>query len=86
VGGVLLADEELKTEPLHLTIVGSKHDALAQSLWRAALQVPIGVLNGTMRAKVRCPILTCPTHHFPTQPRLFVAKERVRRPLKIRRF
>jgi len=40
VGGVLLADDELNTAPAHLTIVGGKHDALAQSLWRAALQLP----------------------------------------------
>ena len=40
VGGVLLADEELNTDPEHLTIVGSKHDPLAQSLWRAVLQAP----------------------------------------------
>lgn len=40
VGGVLLADEELNSEPAHLTIVGSKQDTLAQSLWRTALQVP----------------------------------------------
>jgi uncharacterized protein len=40
VGGVLLADEELNTEPAHLTIVGGKHDAMAQSLWRAVLEYP----------------------------------------------
>ncbi|HEY3861172.1 MAG TPA: DUF255 domain-containing protein [Verrucomicrobiae bacterium] len=40
VGGVLLVDEELNTEPVHLTVVGSKQDAQAQSLWRAALEGP----------------------------------------------
>jgi hypothetical protein len=40
VGGVLLADEELNTPPLHLAIVGSKHDASAQSLWGVALKGP----------------------------------------------
>jgi uncharacterized protein YyaL (SSP411 family) len=40
VGGVLLADEELNTEPAHLTIVGGKHDAAAQSLWQSALKYP----------------------------------------------
>jgi uncharacterized protein YyaL (SSP411 family) len=40
VGGVLLADEELKSEPAHLTVVGNKRDATAQSLWRAALKYP----------------------------------------------
>ena len=42
VGGVLLADEELNTEPAHLTIVGGKHDAAAQLLWQAALKYPSG--------------------------------------------
>ena len=40
VGGVLLADEELNTEPAHLAIVGGKHDPLALALWRVALQGP----------------------------------------------
>lgn len=40
VGGVLLADEELKTEPAHLTIVGSKKDDAAVSLWHEALKFP----------------------------------------------
>ena len=33
VGGVLVADEEFHTDPAHLTIVGSKQDAVAQSLF-----------------------------------------------------
>jgi uncharacterized protein YyaL (SSP411 family) len=40
VGGVLLADEELKSEPAHLTVVGSKRDVTAQSLWQAVLEYP----------------------------------------------
>jgi uncharacterized protein len=40
VGGVLLADEELHTEPAHVTIVGHKNDPAAQALWRAALKFP----------------------------------------------
>lgn len=40
VGGVLLADEELKAEPAHLTMVGSKHDLAARELWLAALKFP----------------------------------------------
>ncbi len=42
VGGVLLADEELNSEPAHVTIAGSKHDAAAHSLWLAALKLPAG--------------------------------------------
>jgi uncharacterized protein len=40
VGGVLLADEEMNSEPSHLTVVGGKQDGMAQALWRAALQGP----------------------------------------------
>jgi uncharacterized protein YyaL (SSP411 family) len=40
VGGVLLADLELNTEPAHLTVVGGKQDLVARSLWMAALQYP----------------------------------------------
>lgn len=40
VGGVLLADLELRGEPLHVTVVGSKHDAAAQSLFAAATRIP----------------------------------------------
>ena len=37
----LLADAELAAEPLHITVVGSKDDARAQALVRAALAVPV---------------------------------------------
>jgi hypothetical protein len=40
VGGVLLADEELNSEPTHLTIIGRKADPVAQSLWKVALGYP----------------------------------------------
>jgi hypothetical protein len=40
VGGVLMADEELNSDPLHLTVVASKNDASAQTLWRVILQGP----------------------------------------------
>ncbi len=39
--GILLADEELATEPTHITVVGHKDDALAQSLHAAALHYPL---------------------------------------------
>ena len=42
VGGILLADRELASEPLHITIVGSKNDPVARSLLRAALGWPKG--------------------------------------------
>jgi uncharacterized protein len=38
--GPLLADYELSTEPLHLTIVGSKNDQIAKSLFEQALRYP----------------------------------------------
>jgi hypothetical protein len=40
VGGVLLADLELNTEPAHLTIVGGKENSAAQALWKVALTYP----------------------------------------------
>ncbi len=40
-GGVLLADLELRTEPLHVTVVGPREDAGTQSLLRAAAAIPI---------------------------------------------
>jgi hypothetical protein len=40
VGGILLADREMAVEPLHVTIVGKKDDALARDLYAAALTIP----------------------------------------------
>jgi uncharacterized protein YyaL (SSP411 family) len=42
VGGILLADRELATEPLHLVVVGKKGDPTAAALYRAALTFPSG--------------------------------------------
>ncbi len=39
-GGVLLADEELGREPLHVTMSGSRTDPKALTLYRAALAAP----------------------------------------------
>ena len=38
--GILLLDDELKQDPLHLTIVGSKKDDHARKLFRAAVLTP----------------------------------------------
>lgn len=38
--GILLADAELRGEPLHLTIVGAKDDPAAKALFAAALKQP----------------------------------------------
>jgi uncharacterized protein YyaL (SSP411 family) len=40
VGGLLLAEEEARTDPVHVAIVGAKADPVAQALYAAALQVP----------------------------------------------
>ena len=40
VGGILLANRELTTSPLHITVVGSKTDTSASSLFQAALKLP----------------------------------------------
>ena len=42
VGGILLADREVNSEPLHVTIVGAKSDARAAALYREALASPRG--------------------------------------------
>jgi uncharacterized protein YyaL (SSP411 family) len=39
-GGVLLADLELRTDPLHVTVVGPRTDPATQSLLRAANAIP----------------------------------------------
>lgn len=40
VGGILLADLEMRQEPLHVTVVGAKRDATAQALFAAAAKIP----------------------------------------------
>jgi uncharacterized protein len=40
VAGILLANRELTTPPLHVTVVGSKTDATAASLFSSALKLP----------------------------------------------
>ncbi len=42
VSGILLADLELSSTPLHITVLGSKKDPLAQSLFAAALHDAVG--------------------------------------------
>jgi uncharacterized protein YyaL (SSP411 family) len=45
VAGVLLADRELRSDPTHITIVGSKADPEARKLYEAALEYPGGYLR-----------------------------------------
>src|SRR3954451_9974540 len=40
VGGILLADQEMTVEPLHVTIVGRKDDPAARELFAAARATP----------------------------------------------
>lgn len=40
VGGILLADAELTSDPAHVTVVGSKQDKAAQTLFQAANRYP----------------------------------------------
>jgi len=40
VGGLLLAEQELATDPLHIAVVGKKADASAQNLFATALAYP----------------------------------------------
>lgn len=40
VGGILLADRELKRAPLHITVVGAKKDGAAAKLFNSAIRLP----------------------------------------------
>ena len=40
VAGILLANDELASDPLHVTIVGSKSDPAAAALYSAAMRYP----------------------------------------------
>jgi uncharacterized protein YyaL (SSP411 family) len=40
VGGLILAEQELATDPLHIAIVGKKDDAIAKKLFATALAYP----------------------------------------------
>jgi uncharacterized protein YyaL (SSP411 family) len=40
VGGLLLAAEELSSEPLHVAVVGRRSDPVARALFTAALRAP----------------------------------------------
>ncbi len=41
VGGLLLAEEEARTEPVHIMILGGKDDEVAQAMFATALRLPI---------------------------------------------
>ena len=41
VGGLLLADAEVNSDPLHIVIVGGKSDAAAKKLFDAAVKYPV---------------------------------------------
>ncbi len=43
--GVLLADAELSDDPVHITVVGGKHDLAAQALHAAALRYPAAYIR-----------------------------------------
>ena len=40
--GILLADQEMRSDPTHITVVGGKRDAAAAALYRRALVFPSG--------------------------------------------
>ena len=43
--GTLLADREIASDPIHMTIVGHKDDPAAQALFQAAAAYPSGYLR-----------------------------------------
>jgi uncharacterized protein YyaL (SSP411 family) len=40
VAGILLADKEINTDPVHITVVGGKNDSAARALFASALKYP----------------------------------------------
>lgn len=40
VGGLLLAEEEARTEPVHISVLGGKDDPAARAMFTAALRIP----------------------------------------------
>lgn len=38
--GILLVDDEIEADPLHVTVIGDKQDAAAETLFEAALRLP----------------------------------------------
>ena len=42
VAGLLLAEDEARTDPLHVAIIGRKDDPVARSLFETALRAPTG--------------------------------------------
>jgi uncharacterized protein YyaL (SSP411 family) len=42
IAGILLANSELSTDPLHVTVVGKKSDPAARALFKEALKAPTG--------------------------------------------
>jgi uncharacterized protein len=75
---VLLAEEELKNEPLHVTIVGPKDDARSVALYAAALRYPLAYKRAEWWDKREGPL----THHdvdypdYPDGPAAFACTRR----------
>lgn len=55
--GILLAADELSTDPLHLTIVSTKRDLAGEALWRVALRQPGGYQRVEYWDKSQGPLL-----------------------------
>jgi uncharacterized protein len=69
VGGILLADHELSSEPVHVTVVGAKIDDRAKALFVVAMKTPVSYkrvewydpAEGPLsRAEVQFPPMTIP--------------------------
>jgi uncharacterized protein len=65
---VLLADRELQTAPIHITVVGAKGDPLAQALHAAALEFPASYLQVDWWDRAEGP-LPDPTVQYPSLSR-----------------
>jgi uncharacterized protein YyaL (SSP411 family) len=75
---VLLAEEELRNEPVHVTIVGPKDDARSAALYAAALRYPLGYKRAEWWDKREGPL----AHHdvdypdYPDGPAAFACTRR----------
>ena len=72
VGGMLLADAEVNSEPLHIVIVGGKNDAGAKKLFDTAARYPLGYKQVEWQDKKEPPIHKGITYPDIPQPAAYI--------------
>jgi uncharacterized protein YyaL (SSP411 family)/uncharacterized protein (DUF1499 family) len=66
--GILLADRELNSEPLHMTVVGAKNSSAAKKLFTQALKYPCGYRRVEWWDPQEGPLPNPDTHYPPLDP------------------